>query len=336
MNSVTSKQISEQAQQVLTLKSGSHLHMTVEDVLPADQAHLKCLVFASDLELFKSAASKKVQVFIVKENIWSEVEKLAHAEMIIWSTPNIPMAMSLVLPLFDLKAEFLKPGVHVTAFVHPHAQVDPTAYIGAHCSIEAHAKIGAHSILYASVYVGAYCEIGDRCLIGPMTTIGADGFSFFTDKQNSHHKIPQIGRAIIEDDCELGAHCAVDRAALTETRVGKGTKMDNYCHIAHNVTVGENSLLTAGFMVAGSTKMGKNLVTAGAVHVTGHIQIADNVVLTGRSGVTSSIKESGVYGGYPLETHRESLKTLVSIPQIKIIKKQVARILKHLNLNTDD
>ncbi len=336
MNSVTSKQISEQAPQVLTLRAGAHLHLTVDDVSPPESANAKSLVFASDFELFQVALLKKAQVFIVKDSLWSEIQKINHAEMIIWTTPHIQMAMSHVLSLFDRKAEFLKPGIHPTAFVHPLAKVDPTAHVGAHCCVEAYAEIGAHAILYPSVFLGAYCEIGARCIIGPLTAIGADGFGFFTDKSFTHHKIPQIGRAIIEDDCELGAHCSVDRAALTETRIRRGTKMDNYCHIAHNVEVGENSVLTAGFLVGGSTKLGKNLMTAGGVHITGHVQVAENVILTGRAGVTSSIKESGIYGGYPLETHRESLKTLVTIPQMKVIKKQVARILKHLNLTAEE
>ncbi len=336
MNSVTSKQIGEQSPQVITLKSGAQLHLTVTEVSPPREAQSTSLVFAADLELFKIALEKKVRVFIIKETIWPEVKSLVSEDMIVWSTPHIQMAMSHILPLFDLKSTFLKPGIHPTAAVDPLAVVDPTAHVGAHCTIEAFARIGADVIIYPSVYVGSYCEVGDRCIIGPSTTIGADGFSFFTDKQFKHHKIAQIGRAIIEEDCELGAHCAVDRAALTETRIRKGTKIDNFCHIAHNVEVGENSVLTAGFMVAGSTKLGRNLTTAGAVHVTGHVEVADNVVLTGRAGVTSSIDKAGIYGGYPLESHRESLRTLVSIPQIKVLKKQVAKILKHLNLNLED
>jgi UDP-3-O-[3-hydroxymyristoyl] glucosamine N-acyltransferase len=245
------------------------------------------------------------------------------------------MAMSQVLPLFDLKAQFLKPGIHPTAAVHPLAKVDATAHIGAHCTVDAHAVVGANSILYPSVYVGAYCEVGARCIIGASTVIGGDGFGFVTDRQFKHHKIPQIGRVIIEDDCEFGSQCAIDRAALTETRIKQGSKFDNFCHIAHNVEIGENALAAAGLMISGSTKIGRNFMAAGSVLTTGHLHIGDNVVIAGRSAVTSDIREPGVYGGYPLEPQKESLKTIASLPHLKNLRKQLNRVLKHLNLEKE-
>lgn len=333
MKSVSSKQISQQGLQVLALKAGTQLELFFSEVLPAESAQSTSLVFVSDVKLFQSALDKNVHGFIVDEKIWPEVQKLSNDQVVIWTTPHIQWAMSQILSLFDFKNEYLKNGIHVTAVIHPSAQIHPTAHIGALCVIEAHASIGADTILYPQVYVGAYCSVGQRCLIAPHTTLGSDGFGFFSDKNYNHFKIPQIGRVVIEDDCEIGAQCAIDRATLTETRIRKGTKLDNFCHIAHNVDIGENSMITAGFIVAGSTKIGRNFTTAGGVHVNGHIEITDNVVATGRAGVASDIKEPGMYGGWPLETHRESVKTLVSIPHIKVLRKQVSKILKHLNLD---
>lgn len=335
MTAVTSKQIIELAPQALTLQTGATLNFDFTEVLPPELAHPTSLVFASTLQNFEQALSRRAQALIVKDSLWAEIKNQSLADFQIWSTPNIQMAMSQVLPLFDLKMQFLKPGIHPTAAVHALAKIHPTAHIGAHCTIEAHAVIGARTILYPSAYVGTYCSIGANCIIGPFTCLGADGFSFFTDRQFKHHKIPQVGRVVIEDDCEFGAHCAVDRAALTETRIKKGSKFDNFCHIAHNVEVGENAIAAAGLMIAGSTQIGRNFMAAGSVAVTGHIEITDGVILAGRSAVTSNIGEPGVYGGYPLEPQKENLKTLASLPHLKIIRKQIHRILKHLNLEKE-
>jgi UDP-3-O-[3-hydroxymyristoyl] glucosamine N-acyltransferase len=336
MNSVTSQQIIDSGFQALTLQTGAQLNITLTEALPPDWAKPSALVFATTLAQFEKALSRKAQAFILKDSLWSEVKTHnSAAELQIWSTPNIQMAMSQVLPLFDLKSQFLKPGVHPTAAIHPLAKIDASAHVGAHCTVEAHAIVGAHTILYPSVYIGAYCEVGPRCIVGPSTSIGGDGFGFVTDRQFKHHKIPQIGRVVIEEDCEFGSQCAIDRAALTETRIKRGSKFDNFCHIAHNVEIGENALAAGGLMVAGSTKIGRNFMAAGSVLSTGHLEIADNVVIAGRSAITSDIREAGVYGGYPLEPQKESLKTIASLPHLKTIRKQLNRVLKHLNLEKE-
>ncbi len=336
MNSVTSKQITEQASHVLSIKAGSQYQLTFNEVLPAEFSKSTSLVFVPDLLQFQLAQKQQARGLIIKDTLWPEVQKTLSADLVIWTTPQIYLAMSQVLKLFDLKLPYLKVGIHPTSVIHPTAQIHPSAHIGAHCVVDAFATVGAETILYPHVYIGAFCVVGDRCLIAPHSTLGADGFSFYSDMNNTHHKIPQIGRVVIEDDCEIGAQCAIDRAALTETRLRKGTKLDNFCHIAHNVEIGENSLITAGFIVAGSTKIGRNFTTAGGVHVGGHINIADNVTASGRAGISNNVKEPGVYGGFPLEPHRESIKTLVSLPHIKILRKQVNRILKHLNMNSEE
>ena len=140
---------------------------------------------------------------------------------------------------------------------------------------------------------------------------------------------------MIEDHCELGAQCAIDRAALTETRIRKGSKFDNFIHIAHNCDIGENALITAGFIIAGSSKVGRNLTTAGGTHITGHVTVADNVILTGRTGVVSNIEKSGIYGGFPQTDHKESLRIMTSLASLPKIRKQVTQILKHLGLDKE-
>lgn len=335
MKSVSIDQISALDPAVVSLKQKkSSLQLT--EVVPAERASAASLVFASTKALAETAIQRGAQALILSEKIAHDFAATPHDQITYWTTPNIPQAMSLVLPLFDRILPLHQGGVHPTAYIHPLAQVSASAHIGAYSVVEAHARVGANTIILPHVYIGPYCEIGERCKIASHVSIGSDGFGFFTDKKFQHHKIPQIGKVIIEDDCELGAHCAVDRATLTETRIRRGSKFDNFCHVAHNVDIGENALLAGGFMISGSTAVGKNLMAAGGVHVTGHIRIADNVVLTGRAGVTNNIEEPGMYGGFPLESHRESLRTLASLPQVKKIRRQITKILDHLNLTPED
>jgi UDP-3-O-[3-hydroxymyristoyl] glucosamine N-acyltransferase len=334
MKLISEQQISEIGGAFLTLKQ-SHSSV-ISQVLPPDLANSSSLVFLSTENHLHSALANKAQSLILLESLYSAFNAQLPTQASIWTTANIQQAMTKVLHLFDLNQEHNRQGIHTTASIHPTAQVHAKAHIGAYAVIGAHAKVGEDSVIFPHVYVGPYCEIGKRCYISAHTTIGSDGFGFFSDKNFNHFKIPQIGKVVIEDDCEFGSHCAIDRATLTETRIKQGSKFDNFCHIAHNVQFGENALVAAGFIVAGSTQIGKNLMTSGGVHALGHLNIADNVTLSARAGVTQDIEKSGMYGGFPLEPHRESIKTLVSIPQIKLLKKQVAKILNHLNLKAGE
>lgn len=334
MESISIDRITAAAGSALSLKQKSDI--SILEVTPPDRSHPNSLVFISKKELFEQALSKKAQAFIITETVYETIKSIIPANACVWTTANVQTAMSVVLKLFDKVRPWHQQGIHPQASVHPTAQVSAKAHIGAFAVIEAHAVVGDDSIIFPHVYVGPYCQIGARCQVGPHVSIGADGFGFTTDKSFTHHKIPQIGKVVIEDDCEFGAFCAIDRATLTETRIKKGSKFDNFCHIAHNVQVGENALVAAGFIVAGSTIIGKNLMTSGGVHALGHLKIADNVILSARAGVLQDVEESGMYGGYPLEPHRESVKTLMTIPQLKLIRKQVNKILTHLNLKVEE
>ena len=335
MKSISVGQISIAGVSVLNLKQDQSAN-AVTEVLPPEISKNSSLVFLSKKEHLQSALKANVKAFIVLASLFSETETQFPKDAAVWTTLNIQSAMAAVLPLFDRNQEFNRQGIHPTAVIHPTAQVHPTCHIGANTVIGAHVTVGEGTVIFPLVNIGPYCEIGKRCYISSHVTIGSDGFGFFTDKNFGHHKIAQIGKVVIEDDCEFGAHCAIDRATLTETRIKKGSKFDNHCHIAHNVEFGENALVAAGFIVAGSTKIGKNLMTSGGVHALGHLKIADNVILSARAGVTQDVEQSGMYGGFPLESHKESIKTLVSIPKIKQLRRQVTQILTHLKLKDDE
>ena len=334
MNNISIDQISKFGSS--SLKLHQKFVIELQKVSPPQSADQSSLVFAGKPELFQEGIKNGAKAFIVSEKDLEALKPFITSDICVWTTKNIQHAMCEVLPLFDKVKEHNFFKVHPKAEIHPTAKVAATAHIGAFAYIGAHAVIGENTIIHPHAYVGHFCRIGDNCNLGPNTVIGADGFGYHTGSDLTHKKIPQIGTVVIEDNCDFGAYCAVDRATLTETRIKKGSKFDNFCHVAHNCEIGENALIAAGFIVAGSTKIGKNLMTSGGVHALGHLKIADHVVLSARAGVIQDIEKSGMYGGYPLEPHKESVKTLASIPQIKSLRKQVSKIIKHLNLEIED
>ena len=336
----------------ITLKNNKDLKFS--NVQPSDDSNSESLVFISTVEMLKTSLIKKVRGFIILEKIYSQITTDYDLKnCLVYTTPNIQWAMSEILHLFDRNKNI---HVETNVTIHPTAIISPTAsigknvsicayaiiadfaviqdfvHIGPHCVVEHHATIKEKTFLASHVFIGSYCEIGKNCNLASHVVIGSDGFGYFTDKNFNHHKIPQIGIVRLEDNVEMGAHCAVDRATLNETKIKSGSKFDNHCHIAHNVEIGENAIAAAAFKVAGSTKIGKNLMTSGGIDINGHITVSDNVILTARAGLTKSIEAPGIYGGFPAMEHKENLKVLATIPHLPKIKKQIAQIMKHLGL----
>ncbi|MCX5692233.1 MAG: UDP-3-O-(3-hydroxymyristoyl)glucosamine N-acyltransferase, partial [Candidatus Omnitrophica bacterium] len=165
-----------------------------------------------------------------------------------------------------------------------------------------HSKIGKDCIIYPYVIIRERVTIGDKVVIHGGTVIGSDGFGFST-VQGVHHRIPQIGTVIIEDDVEIGANVTIDRARFDKTIIKKGTKIDNLVQIAHNVSIGENSIIVAQSGISGSANIGKNVTIAGQSGVIGHISIGDNVVVAAQAGVTKSIPPNTCVSGYPAKPH---------------------------------
>lgn len=192
--------------------------------------------------------------------------------------------------------------------IQPYAIIEDEACIGDNSVIYAGVYIGHHTIIgknvliYPNVVIRERVEIGDRVIIHSGTVIGSDGFGFATVK-GVHHKIPQIGSVKIEDDVEIGANVTIDRARFGETRVGKGTKIDNLVQIAHNVNIGKNCIIVAQTGISGSTKLGQRVVCAGQSGIVGHIEIGDDAVIAAQAGVTKSVPKNVCVSGYPAKPH---------------------------------
>jgi len=227
-----------------------------------------------------------------------------------------------------------KKGIDSNAFIDESATVGENCYIGGFAFIGENAVIGKGVKIYPQVYIGDHvkvanntilypgvkiykdCTVGSNCIIHASTVIGSDGFGF-APGEGTYQKIPQIGNVVIEDDVEIGSNVSIDRATIGSTLIRKGTKIDNLIQIAHNVEIGENSVIIAQAGIAGSTKLGKNVVVAAQAGLVGHINIANDVKIGAQSGVTNNIKTEGaIVLGSPASEFREAKKSLIIIRKL--------------------
>lgn len=195
------------------------------------------------------------------------------------------------------------------AYVGRHAEVGDYTKIYENVYVGDDVKIGSHCIIYPGVRIYPGCVIGNNVILHANAVIGADGFGFAPLEDGTWKKIEHTGNVIIEDDVEIGANTCVDKSQMGSTIVRKGVKIDNLCQIAHNVEVGQNTVMAAQTGIAGSTKIGEHCIIAGQVGIAGHITIADNTTLGAQAGVLGAIKEEGkVFMGSPAIPHREYLR----------------------------
>lgn len=221
-------------------------------------------------------------------------------------------------------------GVHVGsgAIIEADVVVGPGTVIGPGCVIAAGARIGRNGLLSANVTLGRDCILGDRVILQPGVVIGSDGFGFAFDG-NRWVKVPQTGRVVIGDDVEVGANTTVDRGALEDTVIENGVKIDNLVQIAHNVHIGEHSIVAGCVGIAGSARIGRRCTLAGNVGVNGHISIADDTVVTARSWVTHDIREPGMYSsGTPMSTNQQWRRNAARFNQLDDMARRLRRLEK--------
>ncbi len=213
--------------------------------------------------------------------------------------------------------------------VEDDAEIQDGAVIYSGVYIGHHTKIGKNTLIYPNVSIRERVEIGDRVIIHSGTVIGSDGFGFATVK-GVHHKIPQIGTVVIEDDVEIGANVTIDRARFDKTLIGRGTKIDNLVQIAHNVIIGEHSIVVAQTGISGSTIVGKDVILAGQSGVVGHITIGNGAIVAAQAGVTKSVPPGTKVSGYPAKPHQVAKRVNACLQRLPELFKKVRELEKRV------
>lgn len=258
-------------------------------------------------------------------------------------------AFAKLLEIYDQFRKSSKTGISSLAFIHPSAKVAEDVYIGEFVVVGANVEIGKGTKIYPQVFLGENvvigedttlnpgvkiyhdCAIGNRCTLHGGVIIGGDGFGFALQQGSDYKKVPQIGNVIIEDDVEIGSNTTIDRATLGSTIIHKGVKLDNLIQIAHNVEIGEHTVLAAQTGISGSTKIGKYCQFGGQVGLAGHLHIPDNVKIAAQSGVANSLtKEGAIIMGSPAIEAGLYRKSFVGFKRLPDIMKRLDQLEKKL------
>jgi UDP-3-O-[3-hydroxymyristoyl] glucosamine N-acyltransferase len=313
--------------------------ISIQGFAPADSARAGDLTFAENEAYFRKAEQSAASAILVSGNFTSTTKTLIRVA-------NARVAFAKVLPLFFPEPAF-PAGIHPSAQVAASAIIDPSAHIGAFCVVGERVKIGPRVVLEGANHVGADCVLGDdtrlfprvvlypRCLVGQRvrvhagTVVGSDGFGYVFD-QGRHLKVPQIGNVIIQDDVEIGANVAIDRAALGSTVIGKGTKIDNLVQIGHNVLLGEHCILCGQVGLAGSTKVGSYVTMAGQAGLAGHITIGNKATIGAQSGVMHDIPDGQTWLGAPAQPDKQAKRIMIALQRLPDLLRRVSELEKQL------
>jgi UDP-3-O-[3-hydroxymyristoyl] glucosamine N-acyltransferase len=258
-------------------------------------------------------------------------------------TRNPQLAYARAVELFYRPPQYQE-GVHPAAVIHPSARIGNNASIAAGVVIDANVTLGEkctllpHVVIYRDVKIGnnffahsnvsirENSQIGNNVLLHNGVVIGSDGFGFAKDEDGRWRKIPQSGRVIVEDDVEIQANSCVDRASLGETRIRRGTKIDNLVQVGHNCVVGENSMLCAQVGLAGSTTLGKNVILAGQVGVAGHCTVGDDAIATAQSGIPNSVDPGKLVSGYPAIDNKQWLRSVAVFNRLPELARAIRKL----------
>ena len=311
----------------------------ISRVAPIDQAQQGDITFVANPKYLSLLATCQASAVIVSPE--TEVEGLS-----LIRCKNPYLAFAKILTLLQVPKHPAR-GVMSGASVAESAEVDIAATIYPGCVVGDRVKIGAGTTLYPGVVVyddvsigencilhgnsivREGCQLHDRVILQPAAVIGSDGFGFAPDG-SSYYKIPQVGIVVLEDDVEIGACSCVDRAALGQTIIRRGTKLDNLVQIGHNVEIGEDCVLVAQSGFAGSTKIGNHCTFGGQSAVAGHLKVGDNVMIGARGGASGNVASNQILSGVPLMPHKQWLRATMSLPKLPEMRKEMQKMNKRL------
>jgi UDP-3-O-[3-hydroxymyristoyl] glucosamine N-acyltransferase len=314
--------------------------LPVSEVATLEQAGPETVSWVAGPELLPRLANSRAGVVLVP------FDCTVPAGLTVIRVPDPALSICQVLRWFGPAPEQVPPGIHPTAVVAPDAVVEgacigplvtvgPRSVIGPGTQLHAGTRIGAEvqigrdCVLWPNVVVRERVRIGDRVIIHPNATIGADGFGYLF-RDGKHVKIPQVGAVVIEDDVEIGANTCIDRARTGVTRIGRGTKIDNLVQIGHNVTIGEDCVIVAQCGISGSTSLGHHVVLAGQVGIIDHLRIGNGVQVAAKSGVARDIPDQAVFRGIPATENREYVRQQVCVRRLPKMVEQLRELIRRV------
>jgi len=312
----------------------------ITGVAGIEHAGLGQLTFVSNPKYNAAAKTTKASAVIV-------AEKFPAISTGMLRSPNPYLAWAKAIELFYRPPRY-SPGIHSSAMVHHTAKIGKHAHIGPYVVIDEDAVIGDNAVLLAHVviYRGAtignnffahahavvreFCQLGDNVLLQNGAVVGSDGFGFAKhevgEEAGRWHKIVQSGNVVIESDAEIQANACIDRASIGETRIGRGSKIDNLVHVGHSCTIGHDTLVCAQVGLAGTTDVGNNVILAGQVGVSGHVKIGDGAIAIAQSGIPQDVPAGAMVSGAPAIDHRLWLKCCAAYAKLPEIAKAVRKL----------
>jgi UDP-3-O-[3-hydroxymyristoyl] glucosamine N-acyltransferase len=321
----------------------------VWDIAKIEEARPGTIAFFSNPKYLKYVYSTEASIILVNKDFQPEGE--IKATLI--KVDNAYQSFAALLDLYQ-QSKPVKEGIEKESFISNSAVLGLQVYIGAFSYISDNVNIGIKAKIYPQVFVGenvsigentiiypgvriyADCKIGNNCIIHAGAVIGADGFGFAPNSENNYKKVPQIGNVILEDYVEIGANTTIDRATMGSTIIRKGVKLDNLIQIAHNVEVGENTVMAAQVGVSGSTKIGRDCMVGGQAGFAGHLSIANGVKLGAQSGINTSVtEENSTLIGSPIMNFKDYMRSSVYFKKFPALAKQIDNLEKELQILKD-
>jgi UDP-3-O-[3-hydroxymyristoyl] glucosamine N-acyltransferase len=301
-----------------------------------EQAGPGQLTFVSNPKYNAAAKTTSASAVIVAENFPAISTGMLRSN-------NPYLAWAKAIELFYQPPSYA-PGIHSTAVVHPKAKLGKNAHIGPYVVIDEDVVIGdnavllAHVVIYRGVTIGdnffahahavvrEFCRLGNNVVLQNGAVVGTDGFGFAKDDSGHWHKIIQSGNVVIESEVEIQANTCIDRASIGETRIGRGSKIDNLVQVGHSCTVGHDTLLISQVGLAGTTDVGNNVILAGQVGVSGHVKIGDGAIAIAQSGIPHDVPAGAMVSGAPAIDHRLWLKCCAAYAKLPEIAKAVRKL----------